>query len=466
MKSVIHDIHQCLTSGKHTCREITLAKLSALNNNEYRTANLLLEEYALSLADKVDAKIKSGKPTGLLEGIPFGIKDLIFLQGSIVSGSSAFLKNYTAPYTATVIQKLLDAGAIPIVKENCDSFGHGSTGEYTVFGQIFNAHDKSKVAGGSSGGSAVNVAKGYTTFSVGCDTGGALPAGYNKIYGLKPTYGRVSRYGVMPTGSSTDSIGPMATTLEDIRILINTMSGKDTHDNTTCSSVSIPDSIFESKINPAQLTVGYYKHFIENNNLDATIKDAFQKMIKTLSEKGIKVVPLDFFDTETVVSTYFVLTMAETSSNLAKLDGTVYGTRSNNKNVWDGYMMIRSENLSDEIKRRITGGIKVLSHGCDEDVYPKALMMKNRISDSFKTDFEKIDIILSPVSPTLPPAVGQNSDDTMSAYLSEAYTAGFNLAGLPTLTAPLFTPTGIQITANKNCEDLILTFAKYLEGIA
>ena len=463
MKSVIRDIHQCLTSGKHTCREITLAKISALSDNEYHTVNLLLEDYALSMADKVDAKIKAGKSIGILEGIPFGIKDVILLQGSVTSGSSGFLKNYTAPYTATIIKKLIDAGAIPIVKENCDSFGHGSTGENTFFGPVLNAHDKSKVAGGSSGGSAVDVAKGYTAFSVGCDTGGAIPAGYNKVYGLKPTYGRVSRYGVMATGSSTDSMGPMATSLEDIRILINTISGKDVHDNNTHSSDPIPDTIFESKINTEQITVGYYKHFIENKFLDATIKDAFQKMIKMLSDRGIKVVPLDFLDMDTVVSTYFVLLMAEASSNLARLDGTVYGARSNSKNVWDGYLITRSENLTDETKRRITGGIRALSHGYDEDVYPKAQIMKNRIIDALNNDFEKVDIILSPVSAILPPTVGQGTDNTLSTYLAEAYTAGFNLAGLPTLTVPLFTPTGIQVTANKNREDFILAFANYLE---
>jgi aspartyl-tRNA(Asn)/glutamyl-tRNA(Gln) amidotransferase subunit A len=244
--------------------------------------------------------------------------------------------------------------------------------------------------------------------------------------------------------------------------LINAISGKDVHDNNTYASAPIQDNIFEQKINKEQITVGYYKNFIENKYLDATIKSAFQKMIETISNQGIKVVSLDFFDTDVVISTYFVLAMAETSSALAKLDGSVYGARSNNKNVQEGYMITRSENLSDETKRRITGGIQVLSHGHDEDVYLKAKIMRNRIIDAFNNNFEKVDIILSPVSVTLPSAVGQNSDNT---FLSEAYTAGFNLGGLPTLTAPLFTPTGIQITANKNREDLILTFANYLEGV-
>jgi len=442
MKSVIHNIHQLLVSGEHTCRDIVREKITMLRDNEYHTANLILEESALVLADRVDEKIKTGKPIGLLEGIPFGVEDVILLQGSVASGGSDFLKNYTAPYTATAIKKLMEAGAIPIVKENCDSFGHGF-----------------------ASGSAIDVAKGYTVFSVGGDSGGSIrqSAGYNKVYGLKPTYGRVSRYGVMANSSSTDCVGTIAYTLEDIRILINAMSGKDIHDQNTFSSAPIPDNIFESKITKEQITVGYYMSFIENNYLDATIKEAFQKMINTLSDQGIQVIPLDFFDMDVIAATYFVLAMAETSSGLARLDGTVYGARTNSRHVPDGTMITRSENLADETKRRIIGGCQVLSRGHDDDVYLKARILRNQMIQAFNNDFKKVNIILSPVSTNLPPTVGQSPDNPLSTYLSEAYTAGFSLGGLPTLTAPLFTSTGIQITANKNREDLILTFANYLE---
>ncbi|MDR2385523.1 MAG: hypothetical protein LBD80_07700 [Tannerella sp.] len=465
MKSEIHDIHQQFVSSKRTCRDIVQERLSLLHNNEYHSANLLLEENAIALADKVDMKIKTGAEIGLLEGIPFGIKDVILLQGTVASGSSDFLKNYKAPYTATAIKKLMDAGAIPIVKENCDCFGHGSTSENTVFGTVYNALDKSKVAGGSSGGSAVNVARGYTTFSVGGDTGGSIrqPAGYNRIYGLKPTYGRVSRYGIMAYASSTDCVGPVASSLEDIRILINTMSGKDIHDQTTYASSPVSDDVFNpDKFN---FTVGYYKNFIENEYLDTRIKNDFQKMIETIVGQGIKVVPLDFFDTDILVSTYYVLAMAETASNLARLDGSVYGARTNSKNIRESYMITRSENFTEETKRRIIGGNQVLSQGHEEEIYLKARMIRNNIVAAFNRDFEKVNIILSPVSTTLPPATGRSLDDPLSMYLSDAYTVGFSLGGLPTLTAPLFTGTGIQITAAKNREDLILSFAKYLEEV-
>ena len=463
MNSVIRDLHRQLVSGKCTCREIVEGKLSLLRDNEYHSSNLILEESALAQAALVDEKIKTGQTIGLLEGIPFGLKDVILFQGSAATGSSGFLKNYTAPYTATVITKLVNAGAIPVVKENCDSFGHGCTGENSVFDAVLNAHDKSRVAGGSSAGSAVNVAKGYTAFSIGADAGGSIPAGYNRIYGLKPTYGRVSRYGVMASGSPTDSVIPMAPALEDIRIIINEISGKDVRDQITCSSDPVPNHIFESKLNLEQVTVGYYKPFVENKDLDSTIKSAFQKLLETLSKQGIRVIPLDFFDTDILVSTYFVLAMAVTSSSLARLDGVVYGERSACKNVWDGYLMTRSENLSDETKRRITGGIQALSRGYDEDVYLKAWIMRNRILDAVNSDFEKVDLMLSPASLTLPPVVGQKQDDPLSTYRSEAFSACYSMTGVPILTTPLFTPTGIQVAARKNREDLILSFAHYLE---
>ena len=466
MKSTIRDIHQQIVSGKIACRDIVQEKISLLRGNEYHSVNLILEESSLVLADQVDKKIKSGQPIGLLEGIPFGIKDVLLLQGSVASGSSDMLKNYISPFTATAVQKLIEAGAIPVVKENCDCFGHGSTGENTVFGTALNAHDKSKLAGGSSGGSAVNVAKGYTAFSIGGDGGGAIPAGYNKVYGLKPTYGRVSRYGMMTNFSSSDSVGPMANSLDDIRILLNVMSGKDVHDQNTYLSEPIPETIFESKTTKEQFTVGYYRNFIDNKYLDATIKESFQKMIASLSEKGIQVIPLEFFYTDVVVATYFVLAMAETSSGMGRLDGCVYGERVNSKHGLEGYMLTRADNLTDETKRRIIGGCQALSNGHDVDVYLKAKKIRNQLINKFNSDFEKVNILLSPVSTTLPPAIGQMLDEPLSIYMAETFTAGFNLSGLPVLTAPLFTPTGIQITANKNREDLILTFANYLEETA
>ena len=235
MESQIHKIHQQLVNKEISCLSLVQEKLNLLKQNTHNSVNSLLEDYALASAKKVDTKIENGQENGLLEGIPFGIKDVYMLQGTYTTASSDLLKKYKAAYTATAIQKLLDAGAIPLVKENCDSFGHGSSSENTIFGAVKNAVNPDLVAGGSSGGSAVNVAKECTVFSIGGDTGGSIrqPAGYNKIYGFKPTYGRISRYGLMAYASSTDCVGPIAKSIEDVRIVLNAMSGKDARDQTS-----------------------------------------------------------------------------------------------------------------------------------------------------------------------------------------------------------------------------------------
>ena len=251
MESQIKKIHQQLVSKEITCTALVQEKLGLLQQNKYNSVNSLLDTWALDLAAKVDAKIANGETIGLLEGIPFGIKDVYMLQGTYTTASSDLLKNYKSPYTATAIQKLLDAGAIPLVKENCDSFGHGSSSENTIFGAVKNAIDPTLVAGGSSGGSAVNVAKEYTVFSIGGNTGGSIrqPAGYNHIYGFKPTYGRISRFGLMAYASSTDCVGPLAKSIEDIRIVLNAMSGKDPKDQTSITSNEISeDAVAISKV--------------------------------------------------------------------------------------------------------------------------------------------------------------------------------------------------------------------------
>jgi len=465
MESKIKKIHHDLVSGNRSCREIVNGKLAALEKNEYETVNLLLTDIALAKADQTDRKIAAGEPIGLLEGIPFGIKDVILLQHTVTTGSSEFLRNYVSPYTATSVQKLIDAGAIPLVKENCDSFGHGNTNENSVFGDVSNAHDVEKVAGGSGGGSAVNVAKQLTAFSIGDDSGGSIrqPAGYNKIYGLKPTFGRVSRYGCMT--SSTGCIGPFASSLEDIRIIMNTISGKDNKDHTTYDSLPIPENVFDAGYLNKNITVGYYNSFLNNDYLDTTIKDDFQQMIDNLSAKGISIKSLNFFDINVLVSTFYVLDMAETASNLAKLDGTVFGVRSNNKSLKEGYTQTRTANFTEETKRRITAGYQLTSHGYDTEIYLKANKLKNAIIQQMNQDFGEVDIILSPVSTILPPKLGSSQDNPLAMYLSDAFTVAFGMGGFPTLTAPFFTPVGIQISAGKNNEDRILHVATILKDL-
>jgi aspartyl-tRNA(Asn)/glutamyl-tRNA(Gln) amidotransferase subunit A len=465
MDSQIKKIHRQLVSKAISCTSLVKSKLDLLRENKYNSTNSILEESALEMAATVDAKIDRGENIGLLEGIPFGIKDVYMLQGTLTTASSDLLKQYISAYTATAIQKLIDAGAIPIVKENCDSFGHGSSSENTIFGAVKNAIDPSVVAGGSSGGSAVNVAKDYTVFSIGGDTGGSIrqPAGYNKVYGMKPTYGRISRYGLMAYASSTDCVGPIAKSVEDIRILLNIMSGKDPKDQTSIASSEIEEAaILEGS---KDLTIGYFKNFIEGDAINSSIKSDFLNTLKSIKEAGIEVKELDFFSGSILVSTYYTLAMAETASNLSRLDGTNYGNRIDGENLIDSYAVTRSENFSEESKRRIVGGNQVLSQGFSDEIYLKGLTLRDQISQNFEADFKEVDLIISPVTPGDPPKIGDSLKDPHAMYLSDAYTVGFSLGQLPTLTVPQGTSTGIQVTAAKNKEQTILKFANFLKDL-
>lgn len=461
--SKIREINSQLKKQEITCLELVQQKLGLLRKNTHNTVNSLLEDIAIELAKKVDAKIASGQEIGILEGIPFGIKDVYMVQGTTTTASSNLLKNYKSSYTATAIQKLLDAGAIPLVKENCDSFGHGSSSENTIFGAVKNAINPELVGGGSSGGSAVNVAKDYTVFSIGGDTGGSIrqPAGYNTVYGLKPTYGRISRYGIMAYASSTDCVGPIAKSVEDIQIILNVMSGKDIKDQTTYKSTPIENITNVSAIR----RVGYFKSFIESDAIHPEIKLEFLATLDKIKAKGIEVKALDFFESDTLVSTYYTLAMAETASNLSRLDGTNYGNRLEGENLKDTYSITRSENFSEETKRRIVGGNQVLSQGFSDEIYLKGLQLRDQISANFDKDFEEVDIILSPVTPSHPPKIGDSLKDPLAMYLSDAYTVGFSLGQLPTLTVPQGTSTGLQISAAKKQDAKVLQFANFLKDI-
>ena len=463
MESQIHKIHQQLVRKEVSCVKLVQERLALLKRSEHATVNSLLEKTALELAKKVDAKIADGKDLGLLEGIPFGVKDVYMLQGTYTSASSDFLKRYRSPYTATAIQKLIDAGAIPIVKENCDSFGHGSSSENTIFGAVKNAVNPDLVGGGSSGGSAVNVAKDLTVFSIGGDTGGSTrqPAGYNKVYGFKPTYGRISRFGLMAYASSTDCVGPIAKSIEDLRIVLNEISGKDIKDQTTYHSEKISKKAI-SKANEIQ-TVGYFKNFLETDVIDPQIKSDFYASIEKIKQKGIQVKALDFFEPDTLVSTYYTLAMAETASNLSRLDGTNYGNRIEGDTLKDTYSITRSENFSEETKRRIVGGNQVLSQGFSDEIYLKGLRLRDQIANNFENDFKEVDIIISPVTPNTPPKIGDSLKEPLAMYLSDAYTVGFSLGQLPTLTVPQGTQTGLQVTAAKNNDELVFKFANFLK---
>ena len=464
-ESIIQDIQNKLNNKEVSCVQLVQEKIDALNASTKNANNAILAESALKQAAAYDKQLASGEQLSGLQGIPFGVKDVYLLKGTVSTASSNILKNYKSPYTATAIQKLIDAGAIPVSKENCDQFGHGSTNENSVFGTTKNAFDDSKVAGGSSGGSAVNVAQKNTVFSIGGDTGGSIrqPAGYNNVFGFKPTYGRVSRYGLMAYTSSSDCVGPFAETVKDIATTLNVMSGKDGKDQTTVSSTEIDLDSFSKDI-PAGTTVGVYKSFIEHHSLDPSIKKEFEALVEKLKAKNIEVKELDFFDGDTLTATYYIIALAETASNLSRIDGIAYGSRAMDKdNLASTYLDTRGEGFSEETKRRIIAGNQVLSVGYSDEIYKKALKVRKGIEAKFVKDFNEVDFILSPTAPSLPPTIGESLKDPVSMYLSDMYTVGFSLGGLPTLSAPFEVTNNVQITAAKGKDEEILRFAYAIE---
>lgn len=464
-ESTIQVIQDRLNNKEISCVQFVQEKIDALNLSTKNANNAILAESALKQAAKFDKKIADGEKLSGLEGIPFGVKDVYLLKGTISTASSKILKNYKSPYTATSIQKLIDAGAIPVAKENCDQFGHGSTNENSVFGATKNAHDDNKVAGGSSGGSAVNVATENTIFSIGGDTGGSIrqPAGYNKVFGFKPTYGRVSRFGLMAYTSSSDCVGPFANSVKDIATTLNVMSGKDGKDQTTVASEPIDISTFKKEIS-TDITIGVYTTFLNNPSLDPSIKKAFNTLVDQLRLKGVNVKELDFFDGDTLTATYYIIALAETASNLSRIDGIAYGSRVMDKDTLaNTYLDTRSEGFSEESKKRIIAGNQVLSVGYSEEIYKKALIVRKGIEAKFVKDFNEVDFILSPTSPLLAPTIGDSLKDPLTMYLSDMYTVGFSLGGLPTLSAPFNVPSNIQITAKKGADEEILRFAYAIE---
>jgi aspartyl-tRNA(Asn)/glutamyl-tRNA(Gln) amidotransferase subunit A len=466
IQSFILDIQKKLNNKDISCVDLVKQKIDALKSSNDFANNLILEEEALLKAKKIDEKIAKGEKLNVLEGVPFGVKDVFLLKNTISTASSNILKNYLSPYTATAIQRLIDAGAIPVAKENCDAFGHGSTNENSVFGAVKNALDSSKVSGGSSGGSAVNVAKSNTTFSIGGDTGGSIrqPAGYNKVYGLKPTYGKVSRYGLMAYTSSSDCVGPIAQTVTDLAIVLNQMAGIDPKDQTTFESTKINIDKLSDGVEFDKIKVGVYSTFVNHPSLSAEIKQSFDQFIEKLKGLGVKIEYLDFFPGETLTATYYIIALAETASNLSRIDGIAYGNRVENKSTLkETYLATRGEGFSEETKKRIVAGNQVLSVGYSDEIYKKALKVRKSIEKKFSDDFEKVDFIISPISPITPPKIGESLQDPLAMYASDIYTVGFSLGGLPTLSAPFDLIHNVQITAKKGADEQILKLAFALE---
>lgn len=398
--------------------------------------NFVFGDEALKIAEIIEQKIKSGNH-GKLAGAVIAIKDVLAYKDHPLTCSSKILSNFISIYTATAVQKLIDEDAIIIGKTNCDEFAMGSSNENSAFGAVLNPNDETRVPGGSSGGSAVAVAADLCDASLGTDTGGSIrqPAAFCGIYGLKPTYGRVSRFGLTAFASSFDTIGPFAKNIEDIALIMNVISGKDENDSTSVNSELINFSTDNDVLK--NYKIGLPKEYF-GEGLDAEIRNAILSVVDKLKSQGFDVKEISLPMTEYNIAAYYILTTAEASSNLARYDGARYGYRSDNSfSLNDMYINSRSEGFGNEVKRRIMLGTYVLSAGYYDAYYRKAQKVRRLIKEDFDRAFSEVDLLLTPTTPTVAFRLGEKSNDPLQMYLSDIYTTSANLAGIPGLNIPI-----------------------------
>ncbi len=421
----------------------------------------LIEDEALEQAKSADRKIKSGEDAPLL-GVPLAIKDLICMQGVKTTCASRILENFVAPYDATVMKKLKEAGAVILGKVNMDEFAMGSSNENSAFHLARNPWNFDHVAGGSSGGSAAAVAAQECVASLGSDTGGSIrqPAAFCGVTGLKPTYGRVSRFGLVAFASSLDQIGPITRTVEDSALMLNVISGHDPMDSTS-AEVEVPDFVGGLERDLKGLTVGIPKEYFADG-LDAEVEKAVRAGIQQLQSLGMKTVEVSLPHTEHAVATYYILACAEASTNLSRYDGVRFGNRSEESDsLFNMYTNTREEGFGEEVKRRILLGTFVLSSGYYDAYYLKGQKVRTLIKQDFDRAFEVCDVIAGPVSPVPAFKIGEKMEDPLQMYLSDIYTISANLAGLPGLSIPCGQssgklPIGLQLLAKTFDEATLL----------
>jgi len=427
----------------------------------------VMKEEAEERAQKIDERIKKGEDVGPLAGAPLAIKDNILIEDVLCTAGSKILSNYKATYEATVIKKLKEAGAIFLGKTNMDEFAMGSSTETSYFGPCKNPHNLEKVPGGSSGGSAAAVAARMCAAALGSDTGGSLrqPASFCGVVGLKPTYGLVSRFGLIALASSLDQIGPITQTIEDAALLLKVIAGQDEKDST---SLDFPFSslIKEKKI--ADFKIGIPEEYFVRG-LDKGVKEIIEKTIFNLEEKGVKIKKVSLPHTELALPCYYLIMSAEASANLSRFDGLRYGFREEAKDLLDTYLKTRTSGFGEEVKRRILLGVYGLSAGYYDAYYLKAQKVRTLIKQDFDKVFKKVDCLLTPTSPSPAFKIGEKIDDPLQMYLSDIFTLPVNLAGLPAISLPLEEinglPVGLQIIGQRLREDLILSLGKLIENL-
>lgn len=429
--------------------------------------NFVFSDEAIEKAKEVEQKIKNNS-AGKLAGMVIAIKDVLAYKDHPLTCSSNILKNFTSLYTATAVQKLIDEDAIIIGKTNCDEFAMGSSNENSAFGNVLNPVDKTRVPGGSSGGSAVAVAANLCDVSLGTDTGGSIrqPAAFCGVYGFKPTYGRVSRFGLTAFASSFDTIGPFTKNVEDAALVMEVISAKDDNDSTSVDKI-VPDFLASLK-DERKFKIGIPKEYFADG-LDEEIKTAVLNVADKLKLENYFVKEVSLPKTEYTIAAYYILTTAEASSNLARFDGARYGIRSKDFNdLNEMYVNTRVEGLGKEVKRRIMLGTYVLSTGYYDAYYRKAQKVRRLIKEDFDNVFKQVDLLITPTTPTTAFKIGEKSDDPLKMYLSDIYTTSANLAGLPGISIPIGRnsedmPIGLQILSQQFDEEKILQLAKHIQ---
>jgi aspartyl-tRNA(Asn)/glutamyl-tRNA(Gln) amidotransferase subunit A len=469
MYQTFAEVKEALASGK-TVLNIVEYYLDAIKRQAHLNAFLeVFEEEAIAKAKELDASIASGK-AGRLAGMVIGLKDNLCLKGHKVSASSKILEGFESQFTGTAVQNLIDQDAIIIGRLNCDEFAMGSSNENSAFGPVKNPLDTNKVPGGSSGGSAAAVAAGMCTVALGSDTGGSIrqPASFTGTYGLKPTYGRISRHGLIAYASSFDQIGPFTNSLEDSALLLEVMAGKDEFDS-TCSSKPVDD--YTDFSTPQKLRVAVLKESLETEGMDPEVVQRMEEIIQKLKAEGHQVELVSFPYLTYMVPTYYVLTTAEASSNLSRFDGVHYGYRSpEGVGVEATYVNSRSEGFGPEVQRRIMAGTFVLSHGYYDAYYTKSQKVRRVLRNKTDEIFKNFDVLLSPTTPST--AFELNAvTDPIQMYLQDIFTVHANLTGNPALSLPLGKhsngmPFGIQAMAKHFEEKELFNFSSYLVNIA
>lgn len=464
---------QGLKEKSFSSRELTEACLHRIEerNPEINAYITVTSDLAREEAQKADQLIAEGKQN-ILTGIPFSVKDAICTEGVRSTGSAKILDNYIPPYDATVIKKIREQGAVLVGKNNCDAFGHGASNENSMYGAVKNPHDITKVAGGSSGGSAAAVADNQCIFSIAEDTGGSIryPASLCGIVGFRPSYGRNSRSGIMPMASSLDTVGPMAKSVEDIALLMEIMAGADPKDATSVLN-PVPKYTEELKKDIRGLKIGIPKEYFEVDGMEAETKQIVWDKIQALQkEYNLELVPVSLPHTKYSIPVYYIVVPCEDSSNLGRLDGIRYGVREAGDDLYDVYAKTRGAGFPEEVKRRIMIGTYALSAGYYDAYYRKAQKVRTLIIRDFESVFNDVDVLFTPTSPYPAFGLGEKANDPLSLYLTDIFVGPAAVAGIPGLSVPAGKtktglPVGLQIMGPRLKEEKVLNVGYWAEKI-